>query len=45
MALKDFSRNGIRKLLTKESKMILASKTPDYGSLEGKFQDINEFGV
>jgi coproporphyrinogen III oxidase-like Fe-S oxidoreductase len=40
-----FSRNQIRKLLTKENSMILENKTPSYESLEKKFQDISEFGL
>jgi coproporphyrinogen III oxidase-like Fe-S oxidoreductase len=40
-----FSRNQIRKLLTKENNMILENKTPSYESLERKFQDIDEFGL
>ena len=43
--LMDFSRNQIRKLLTKESNMILENKIPSYESLESKFQDIDEFGL
>ena len=45
MSLAAFSRNRIRKLLTKESNMILENKIPAYESLERKFQDISEFGV
>jgi len=45
MSFKDLSRNQIRKLLTKESNMILENKVPSYESLEGKFQDIDEFGL
>jgi oxygen-independent coproporphyrinogen-3 oxidase len=45
MAFKDFSRNQIRKLLTKENKMILGNRIPSYESLENKFQDIDEFGL
>jgi len=44
MSLVAFSRNQIRKLLTKESNMILENKIPAYESLERKFQDISEFG-
>jgi coproporphyrinogen III oxidase-like Fe-S oxidoreductase len=40
-----FSRNQIRKLLTKESNMILENKIPAYESLEREFQDIREFGL
>jgi coproporphyrinogen III oxidase-like Fe-S oxidoreductase len=43
--LTDFSRNRIRKLLTKESNMILENKLPSRQSLERKFQDISEFGL
>jgi len=45
MSLVAFSRNQIRKLLTKESNMILENKIPAYESLERKFQDISEFGL
>jgi len=45
MSLAAFSRNQIRRLLTKESNMVLESKIPAYESLEMKFQDISEFGV
>ncbi len=45
MSLVAFSRNQIRKLLTKESNMILESRIPAYESLERKFQDISEFGL
>jgi len=45
MSLKDFSRNQIRKLLTKENNMILENRIPSYESLENKFQNISEFGV
>jgi len=45
MSFKDFSRNQIRKLLTKEKNMILENKIPSYEILEGKFQDISEFGL
>jgi len=41
----DFSRNRIRKLLTKENNMILENKLPSHESLERKFQDIGEFGL
>jgi oxygen-independent coproporphyrinogen-3 oxidase len=41
----DFSRNQIRKLLTKENNMILENRIPSYESLERKFQDIGEFGL
>jgi len=41
----DFSRNQIRKLLTKENSMILENSIPSYESLENKFQDIDEFGL
>ena len=39
MSLKDLPRNQIRKLLTKESNMILGNRIPSYESLENKFQD------
>jgi coproporphyrinogen III oxidase-like Fe-S oxidoreductase len=45
MSFVAFSRNQIRKLLTKESNMILENKIPAYESLERKFQDIREFGL
>ncbi len=45
MSLKDFPRNQIRKLLTKESNMTLENRLPSYESLESKFQDISEFGL
>ncbi len=45
MSFIDFSRNQIRKLLTKENNMILENKFPSYESLESKFQDIDEFGL
>ena len=45
MAIKDFLRNQIRRLLTKESTMILENKIPSYENLETKFQDITEFGL
>jgi coproporphyrinogen III oxidase-like Fe-S oxidoreductase len=45
MSLMSVSRNQIRKLLTKESNMILASRIPSYESLESKFQDVSEFGL
>jgi oxygen-independent coproporphyrinogen-3 oxidase len=45
MSFKDFSRNQIRKLLTKENNMILGNRIPSYESLENKFQDIGEFGL
>jgi coproporphyrinogen III oxidase-like Fe-S oxidoreductase len=45
MSFIDFSRNQIRKLLTKENNMILENKFPSYESLENKFQDIDEFGL
>jgi oxygen-independent coproporphyrinogen-3 oxidase len=45
MTFKDFSRNQIRRLLTKENNMILGSRIPSYQSLENKFQDIDEFGL
>jgi coproporphyrinogen III oxidase-like Fe-S oxidoreductase len=45
MSLVAFSRNQIRKLLTKESNMILENNIPAYESLERKFQDISEFGL
>jgi len=45
MSFMDFSRNQIRKLLTKENSMILENRIPSYESLEKKFQDIGEFGL
>ncbi|UCC17848.1 MAG: radical SAM protein [Dehalococcoidales bacterium] len=45
MSIKDFTRNQIRKSLTKESTMILENKIPSYENLEIKFQDIAEFGL
>ena len=45
MSITGILRNQIRKLLTKESNMILANRTPDRASLERKFQEINEFGL
>lgn len=45
MSLMAFSRKQIRKLLTKESDMILANSVPGHESLERKFQDITEFGL
>jgi coproporphyrinogen III oxidase-like Fe-S oxidoreductase len=45
MSIKEFSKNQIRKILTKESKMILENKIPSYESLERKFEYINEFGL
>ncbi len=45
MSFTAFPRNQIRKLLTKESSMILENKPPTYESLERKFQDISEFGL
>jgi coproporphyrinogen III oxidase-like Fe-S oxidoreductase len=45
MSLVAFSRNPIRKLLTKESNMILENRIPAYETLERKFQDIREFGL
>jgi len=45
MSLVAFSRNQIRKLLTKESNMILENMIPAYESLERKFQDISELGL
>ncbi|UCH42230.1 MAG: radical SAM protein [Dehalococcoidales bacterium] len=45
MSLATFSRNRIRKLLTKESSMVLESRIPAYESLEKEFQGINEFGL
>ncbi len=44
MSFGAFSRNQIRKLLTKENNMILENKIPSYESLERKFQDTSEFG-
>jgi coproporphyrinogen III oxidase-like Fe-S oxidoreductase len=45
MLITGILRNQIRKLLTKESNMILVNRTPDRASLERKFQEINEFGL
>jgi len=45
MSFAAFSRNQIRKLLTKENNMILDNQIPSYESLERKFQDISEFGL
>ena len=45
MSFIDFSRNKIKKLLTKENHIILENKVPSYESLEHKFQDIDEFGL
>jgi coproporphyrinogen III oxidase-like Fe-S oxidoreductase len=45
MSLVAFSRNQIRKLLAKESNMILENRIPAYETLERKFQDIREFGL
>jgi coproporphyrinogen III oxidase-like Fe-S oxidoreductase len=45
MSFLNFSRNQIRKFLTKESSMILENKIPAYESLEREFQDIHEFGL
>ena len=45
MAIIDFSRNKIRKLLAKENDMILSNKVPSYDVLERKFEDIDEFGL
>jgi oxygen-independent coproporphyrinogen-3 oxidase len=45
MSFIDFSRNQVRKLLTKENNMTLENKVPSYESLERKFQDIDEFGL
>jgi coproporphyrinogen III oxidase-like Fe-S oxidoreductase len=45
VSLTAISRNQIRKLLTKESNMILENRVPGYNSLGRKFQDINEFGL
>jgi coproporphyrinogen III oxidase-like Fe-S oxidoreductase len=45
MSLVAFSRNQMRKLLTKENNMILENRIPAYESLERKFQDISEFGL
>jgi coproporphyrinogen III oxidase-like Fe-S oxidoreductase len=45
MSFGAFSRNQIRKLLTKENNMILENRIPAYESLERKFQDINKFGL
>ncbi len=38
-------RNQFRKLLTRESSMVLANRIPDRESLERKFQEIGEFGL
>jgi oxygen-independent coproporphyrinogen-3 oxidase len=45
MSFKDFSRNQIRKLLTKENNMTLENRIPSYESLEKKFRNIGEFGL
>jgi len=45
MSVMDFSRNQIKKLLTKENSMTLENWIPSYESLEKKFQDIGEFGL
>ena len=45
MSCGTFCRNRIRKLLTKEGSMILENRIPSYEMLEGKFQDISEFGL
>jgi len=45
MSFIDFSRDKIKKLLTKENHIILENKVPSYESLEYKFQDIDEFGL
>jgi coproporphyrinogen III oxidase-like Fe-S oxidoreductase len=45
MSFMAFSRNQIRRLLTKENNMILENRIPSYESLERKFQDISEFGL
>ena len=45
MSLAAFSRNRIRKLLTKESNMVLENRVPSYQSLGAKFQDISDFGL
>lgn len=45
MSLTAIFRNQIRKLLTKESNMVLANRVPSYESLARKFQDISEFGI
>jgi len=45
MSLATFSRNQIRKFLTKENSMILENRIPSYEILEMKFQDIGEFGL
>lgn len=45
MSFTAFTRNRIRKLLAKESSMVLENRIPTYESLERKFQDISEFGL
>jgi len=45
MSLGAFSRNRIRKLLTRESSMVLENRVPSYQSLETRFQQISEFGL
>lgn len=45
MSTEDIFRNQIRRLLTKENSMILSNMTPNYESLENKFQDIGQFGL
>ncbi len=45
MAMLSFPRNQIRKVLTRESNMVLENKVPSRESLEKKFQEINEFGL
>jgi len=45
MSFIDFSRDKIKKLLTKEDHIILENKVPSYESIKYKFQDIDEFGL
>ena len=45
MSLTAFSRNQIRKLLTKESNMVLTNRLPSRQDLETKFHSIDEFGL
>ncbi|MBP1706823.1 MAG: oxygen-independent coproporphyrinogen oxidase, partial [Chloroflexi bacterium] len=45
MSLTAFSRNQIRKLLTKESNMVLMNRLPSRQDLEHKFHSIDEFGL
>ena len=45
MSLSTLARNRLRKMLTRESDMILVNRIPGYKNLETKFQDINEAGL